>query len=80
MAKEKGRDREIRIVDRNAPRIAIQISEIRFQEKQKTRHRESVAHLTVTNLFGTEAKKIIMALRELEWVDFDDFTAPATWK
>ena len=33
--KEKGRDREIRIVDRNAPRIAIQISEIRFDEKQR---------------------------------------------
>ena len=35
LAKEKGRDREIRIVDRNAPRIAIQISEIRFDEKQR---------------------------------------------
>ena len=35
LAKEKGRDREIRIVDRNAPRIAIEISEIRFDEKQR---------------------------------------------
>jgi hypothetical protein len=28
--------------------------------KTKTRHRTSVAHLTVTNLSGTEAKKIII--------------------
>lgn len=60
MAKEKGRDREIRIVDRSAPRIAIQISEISLDTKTKTRRRQSVAHLTVTNLSGEEAKKIII--------------------
>jgi hypothetical protein len=60
MAKEKGRDREIRIVDRRAPRIAIQISEISLDPKTKTRRRQSVAHLTVTNLSGEEAKKIII--------------------
>ena len=60
MAKEKSRDKEIRIVDRSAPRIAIQISEISVDAKTKTRRRESVAHLTVTNLSGEEAKKIII--------------------
>ena len=60
MAKEKGRDRETRIVDRSAPRIAIQISEISLDTKTKTRRRQSVAHLTVTNLSGEEAKKIII--------------------
>jgi hypothetical protein len=60
LAKEKGRDREIRIVDRSAPRIAIQISEISLDTKTKTRRRQSVAHLTVTNLSGEEAKKIII--------------------
>jgi hypothetical protein len=60
MAKEKGRDREIRIVNRRAPRIAIQISELSLDPKTKTRRRQSVAHLTVTNLSGEEAKKIII--------------------
>ena len=60
MAKEKGRDREIRIIDRSAPRIAIQISAISLDAKTKTRRRQSVAHLTVTNLSGDEAKKIII--------------------
>jgi len=60
LAKEKRRDREIRIVDRNTPRIAIQISEVSIDAKTKTRRRQSVAHLTVTNLSGEEAKKIII--------------------
>ena len=60
MAKENQRDREIRIVDRRAPRIAIQISEIAVDAKTKKRRRQSVAHLTVTNLSGQEAKKIII--------------------
>ncbi len=60
LAKEKRRDREIRIVDRSAPRIAIQISEISLDPKTKIRRRQSVAHLTVTNLSGEEAKRIII--------------------
>ena len=48
MAKEK--DRKVIIVDRNAPRVAIQITEIAVDAKKKTRRRQSVAHLTVTNL------------------------------
>ena len=56
MAKEK----EITIIDRSAPRVAIQITEISIDAKTKTRRRESVAHLTVTNLSGEEAKKIII--------------------
>jgi hypothetical protein len=35
VGKEKERDREIRIVDRMAPRIAIQISEISGRRKNK---------------------------------------------
>ena len=58
MAKEK--EREIIIVDRSAPRVAIQITEISVDAKKKTRRRQSVAHLTVTNLSGDEAKKIII--------------------
>ena len=58
MAKEK--EREIIIVDRSAPRVAIQITEISMDAKKKTRRRQSVAHLTVTNLSGEEAKKIII--------------------
>ena len=58
MAKEK--EREIIIVDRSAPRVAIQITEISVDAKKKTRRRQSVAHLTVTNLSGEEAKKIII--------------------
>ena len=58
MAKEK--EREITIVDRRAPRVAIQITEISIDAKKKTRRRQSVAHLTVTNLSGEEAKRIII--------------------
>jgi hypothetical protein len=60
LAKEKRPDREIRIIDRGAPRIAIQISEISLDPKTKIRRRQSVAHLTVTNLSGKEAKRIII--------------------
>lgn len=56
MAKEK----EVTIIDRSAPRVAIQITEILIDAKTKTRRRESVAHLTVTNLSGEQAKKIIV--------------------
>jgi len=58
VAKEK--EREIIIVDRSAPRVVIQITEISMDAKKKTRRRQSVAHLTVTNLSGEEAKKIII--------------------
>lgn len=58
MAKEK--EREITIIDRNAPRVAIQITEISVDAKKKIRRRQSVAHLTVTNLSGEEAKRIIV--------------------
>ncbi len=58
LAKEKERD--ITIIDRSAPRVAIQITEISVDVKKKTRRRQSVAHLTVTNLSGEEAKKIIV--------------------
>ena len=58
LAKEKGRD--IKIIDRTAPRVAIQITEIAVDAKKKTRRRQSVAHLTVTNLSGAEAKRIII--------------------
>ena len=56
----KGKDRNVIIVDRNAPRVAIQITEILVDAKKKTRRRQSVAHLTVTNLSGAEAKRIII--------------------
>jgi hypothetical protein len=58
VAKEKERD--ITIIDRRAPRVAIQITEISVDGKKKTRQRQSVAHLTVTNLSGEEAKRIII--------------------
>ena len=58
LAKEK--ERKITIVDRNAPRVAIQISEISVDATKNTRRRRSVAHLTVTNLSGEAAKKIII--------------------
>ena len=58
MAKDK--DRNVIIVDRSAPRVAIQITEIAVDAKKKTRRRQSVAHLTVTNLSGEEAKRIII--------------------
>jgi len=60
LAKDKERNREIRIVDRNVPRIAIQISEISVDAKTSKRRRDSVAHLTVTNLSGKEARRIII--------------------
>lgn len=58
LAKEK--EREIIIIDRSAPRVAIQITEIAVDAKKKTRRRQTVAHLTVTNLSGEEAKRIII--------------------
>ena len=58
LAKEK--QREITIIDRRAPRVAIQITDIAVDAKKKTRRRQSVAHFTVTNLSGEEAKKIIV--------------------
>jgi hypothetical protein len=58
VAKEK--EREITIIDRRAPRVAIQITEIAVDAKTKIRRRQSVAHLTVTNLSGAEAKRIII--------------------
>ena len=58
MAKDK--DRDVIIVDRKAPRVAIQITEIAVDAKKKTRRRRSVAHLTVTNLSGEEARRIII--------------------
>ena len=58
MAKEKERD--IIIIDRRAPRVAIQITEISVDAKKMTRRRQSVAHLTVTNLSGEEARRIII--------------------
>jgi GTP-sensing pleiotropic transcriptional regulator CodY len=58
VAKEK--ERNVIIVDRNAPRVAIQITEIAVDAKKKSRRRQSVAHLTVTNLSGAEAKRIII--------------------
>jgi hypothetical protein len=40
--------------------VAIQITEISVDAKKKLRRRQSVAHLTVTNLSGAEAKRIIV--------------------
>ena len=58
MANKKEKD--ITIIDRRAPRVAIQITEISVDATKKTRQRQSVAHLTVTNLSGEEAKRIIV--------------------
>jgi hypothetical protein len=58
LAKEK--ERKITILDRSTPRIAIQITEISVDAKKNTRRRQSVAHLTVTNLSGEEARRIII--------------------
>ena len=58
MAKKK--DTEIVIINRSAPRVAIQITEISVDAKTKIRRRQSIAHLTVTNLSGEEAKRIIV--------------------
>jgi hypothetical protein len=54
------KDRYMTIVDRRAPRVAIQITEIAVDAKRKTRRRQSVAHLTVTNLSGEEETGIII--------------------
>ena len=56
----KKREKDITIIDRSAPRVAIQITEISVDANKKTRQRQSVAHLTVTNLSGEEAKRIIV--------------------
>jgi hypothetical protein len=56
----KQKPREISIIDRSSPRVAIQITEISVDAKKKTRQRQSVAHLTVTNISGEEAKRIII--------------------
>lgn len=40
--------------------VAIQITEISYDRKRKSRQRQSIAHLTVTNLSGEQAKKIIV--------------------
>ena len=58
MAKEKKRD--IKIIDRKAPRLAIQITENRGRRKTKMRRRQSVVHLTVTNSPAEEARRIII--------------------
>ena len=58
MAKQKERD--IKIIDRKAPRVAIQITEFAVDAKKKVRRRQSVAHVTVTNLSGDEARKLII--------------------
>jgi len=56
----KKKDTEIVIINRSAPRVAIQITEISIDAKTKIRRRQSIAHLTVTNLSGEEARKIIV--------------------
>jgi hypothetical protein len=56
----KDKSRKITIIDRNVPRVAIQITEIVVDGDKKTRRRQSVAHLTVTNISGAEAKRIIV--------------------
>jgi hypothetical protein len=56
----KKKDASITIFDRSAPRVAIQITEISVDAKKGTRERHSVAHLTVTNLSGEQAKRIIV--------------------
>jgi hypothetical protein len=58
VAKEK--QKNITIIDRRAPRVAIQITEISGDGKKGTRRRQVVAHLTVTNLSGEDAKRIII--------------------
>ncbi len=62
MAKKKEND--ITIIDRSAPRVAIQITEISVDAKRKSSQRQSVAHLTVTNLYGEEAKRMIVKTTE----------------
>jgi len=62
----KDKEKDVTIVDRSAPRVAIQITEISYDRKGKSRRRQSVAHLTVTNLSGDEAKRIIVRAIEKE--------------
>ena len=50
LAKEK--EKKSTILDRSAPGYAIQITEISVDATKNTRRRQSVAHLTVTNLSG----------------------------
>jgi hypothetical protein len=56
----KNSKREVMIIDRNVPRVAIQITEVSYDRKAKNRRRQSVSHLTVTNLSGAEAKRLIV--------------------
>jgi hypothetical protein len=56
----KKKDTEITIINRSAPRVAIQITEVSIDAKTKIRRRRSIAHLTVANLSGEEAKRIII--------------------
>ena len=56
----KNKERDVTIIERNAPRVAIQITEVSYDRKAKSRRRQSVAHLTVTNLTGAEAKRLIV--------------------
>jgi hypothetical protein len=65
----KKRDAEITIINRSGPRVAIQITEISIDDKTKIRQRKSIAHLTVTNLSGDQAKKIIMRQSKKRAVD-----------
>src|SRR5262245_27154355 len=54
------RKETLKLLIKKAPRVAIQITEIAVDTKKKTRRRQSVAHLTVTNLSGDEARKLII--------------------
>jgi hypothetical protein len=65
----KQKERDIQIIDRKAPRVAIQITEIAVDEKKQTRRRQCVAHLTVKNLSGEEARRIIIRAIEKAAVD-----------
>jgi hypothetical protein len=56
----KKKDAVVTIVDRHAPRVTIQITEVLIDSNKKTRQRQSVAHFTVTNLSGEQAKRIIV--------------------
>jgi hypothetical protein len=56
----KKKDAVVTIIDRQAPRVTIQITEVLVDGDKKTRRRQSVAHFTVTNLSGEQAKRIII--------------------
>jgi hypothetical protein len=56
----KKKDAVVTIVDRHAPRVNIQITEVLIDADRKKRRRRSVAHFTVTNLSGEQAKQIII--------------------